>query len=272
MSLFTEIQTQVRSLLKAAVEKADDKDKKAAVPGDPGDPDKLQPDYRVGNASPTDKDADEAKEETGKADEEGADPAADGAEAGAADGAEEGAEAPEAGEGDGDEEDDDDQRPIAKGFDEFGNRDLDEAETRALLKALDYGVTPPIDPKKILDGGEDLKGMLDDILALLVHQQGKLEANGAVMSDLLGEIARLKKGQAENEREITKALSALGNPLTAPAEAPRGIAKSFVPPTAVPTAINGEGLANEIFHDLKAGRIDSATAMAKCREARGFTA
>lgn len=265
MSLFAELQFKVRTLLKAAEEKgADDKaGKKAVVPADPGDPDKLQPDYRVGDASPTDADTDEAKEATGKDDEEAE-----------KDGDTQGETTDEEDEGEGEdptvgeEEDTDDQRPIAKGFDEFGNRDLSEAETRSLLKALEYGVTPPMSPEKIIAGGEDIKSVLDDIMALLVHQQGKLESNAAVMSDLLSEIARLKQGHADQEREITKALGLLGNPLTAPAEAPRGISKSFVPPSAMPAAMNGEALANEIFRDLKAGRISAETAQAKCREAR----
>ena len=266
MSVLSALHDQVRSLLKSISEEKPEKGGKAAVPKDPGDPDELQPDYRVDGAQPSKKDMEGAKgngDEVEEEEEDGGAPPED----------TEGEEVDEEGEEptDGEKAGAEEGRPVATGFDEFGNADISPEETRELLKSLKYGETPPIPEEKLLDGGEDLKAMLDDILTLLAHATQKLEANSAIMSDLMSEIDRLKKGAARQERQITKALEALGNPITAPAAAPRGIAKSYAnpqtPPSEAPVADKG-ALANDIFFAMRAGKMTHAEAISKCREAR----
>jgi hypothetical protein len=285
MSVLSELQTKVRSLLKAVAEdKTPDKGRRPAVPADPGDPDELQPDYRVGDASPTKADAEKAKDEAkpevdGEANP-GEDPAGeDGTvdppktteeeEAGESEKPNPGEEGTE-GEDPERPSDKDKNRPVAKGFDEFGNRDLDPGEVRSLLKALEYGVTPPMAQDKLLHEGEDLKTVLDDILKFLTHAAQKMESHDVIMSDLFAELDRLRKGADVHDREIAKALNMLGNPTTAPAEAPRALAKSFTPPTAVPAAqaLPGADVANEIYSAMRAGKMTNAEAMQKCRETR----
>jgi hypothetical protein len=269
MSVLSTLQTQVRLLLKAATEEKPAKGRKPAVPTDPGDPDELQPDYRVDGAQPSKKDL--ADDPDGDGDKDGNEVEAD----------EEDGGAPPETTGEEEEEEDekptvdeeegaDSQRPMAKSFDDFGNADLSAEETRNLLKALDYGVTPPMAEDKLLDGGDDLKGILDDILVLLTHTTQKQERQDAIMNELLTEIDRLKKGAAKQDREITKAMAALGDPTRAPAAAPRAISKSFVnpgiPPEVAPV-VDGGALANEIFFALKAGKMTPAEATQKCRAA-----
>lgn len=71
-------------------------------------------------------------------------------------------------------------------------------------------------------------------------------------------------------REIAEAdeIWHLGDPKTALAALPRAINKALPEPPAAPLNNRGETLANQIFSDMKAGRIDSIRAMALCREAR----
>jgi len=269
MTLLAELHEKVRSILKASGEK------KAAVPTDPGDPDELQPDYRVGDASPTKADAKEAGSEEPAEDEEGIE-GKDGKDSKAAvPGEERDDEAEEEKPEDEDEPEGDDGvgRPLEKGFDEFGNRDMSDDEVRSILKsyatAPNFGIeTNPIPQKDLLTEGVDLKGVLDDVLALILHQQEKLDNYSSVMDDLRAELARMKKGMAKNEREIAKAMDVLGDPKTAPGMAPRSVIKALIPAAPEAPASRGADLANTIYADLKAGRMTHEQAQAKCREAR----
>jgi len=268
MTLLADLHEKVRNILKASGEK------KAVVPTDPGDPDELQPDYRVGKASPTKGDLDKAENE----DEESGLPKGDGKNEPVS--APKENRDPDAGDDEEDEDDEDELpgddgegRPLEKGFDEFGNKDLTDEEVREVLKsyssAPNFGIeTNPIPQNDLLTGGVDLKNVLDDVMALILHQQEKLDNYSSVMSDLKDEIARMKKGMDKHEREIAKAFDVLGDPKTALAALPRAINKALPEPPAAPLNNRGETLANQIFSDMKAGRIDSTRAMALCREAR----
>ena len=269
MSLIAELHSKVRNILKAAGEK------KAVVPSDPGDPDELQPDYRVGKASPTKADVAEAKDDQ-EDETEGVEGEKGNDDADAAPKENKDAGLDEEDEDDEDEPEGDDGqgRPLEKGFDEFGNKDLSDTEVREILKgyasAPNYGPeTSPLPTKDLLDGGEDLKAVLDDVLNLILHQQAKLENYSEVMDDLRAELARMKKGMGKNEREIAKAFEVLGDPKTAPGMPPRAVVKALIPAApAAPAAPCGADLANTLFADLKAGRISQTQAQAMCREAR----
>ena len=282
MSALSDLHTAVRSILKGIKEDPAKKvGGKAPVPTNPGDPDELQPDPRVGDASPTKADATKAKadaepETDGEADPE-ADPEGEDGEVNPPATTKE----EEGGEGDttttGEEGDDPEnpqrpgaKRPVAKGFDEFGNRDLEPGEVRSLLKALEYGVTPPMTQDKLLHEGENLKAVLDDILKFLTHAAQKMEGHDVIMGDIFAELDRLKKGSDVHDREIAKALSLYGDPTKAPAEAPRAISKSLVLPSTPPAApaLPGADVANEIYSALKAGKMTNAQAMQRCRETR----
>jgi hypothetical protein len=286
MSVLSELQSAVRGILKSLDDKkpkADDKAQKTPVPDDPGDPDELQPDPRAKGASPTKGDLNKAKEDGSdpdgdtRPDDEGGDDgeSTEGQEDGS-ENADDGTEPDNKGdatEPDKDPDDKDDKgRPVSKGFDEFGDRDMSPDEVRRLMKSLDYGVTPPIPEDKLLNGGEDLEATLKDILTLLTHVTQSMESNQAITSDLMSEIERMKKGMAEHDRQITKALQTLGDPLTAPAEVPRAISKAIVTPPAAPAnpALPGAEVADQIFAGLKSGAMTHAQAMQKCREARGL--
>ena len=273
MTLLADLHDKVRSILKAAGEK------KAVVPTDPGDPDELQPDYRVGKSSPTDADVKDAKEDGEDAQDGEGDGACEKCGGKGCDECKEEAPAPEPNKEDSEqpeglEEQPEKGRPVEKGFDEFGNKDLSDEEVREVLKsyadAPNFGIeTNPIPQDDLLEGGVDLKKVLDDVMALILHQQEKLDNYSSVMDDLRAELARMKKGMGKNEREIAKAMDLLGDPKTAPGMPPRAVVKALIPAApAAPAAPCGADLANTLFADLKAGRISQTQAQAMCREAR----
>ena len=150
---------RARSILKAL-----ETDKKeTSVPVAPPDPDALPADPRIAGADASPKEAD--IKEAGESQPAQAPPGTE----------DEGAstEGGEASPEDDTDEDEGEGRPVKKGFDEFGDADLDPEEMRSLLKA--YGVTPPAEEDKIKAGGVDVEGILEAIL------QG-LESQGAVLS------------------------------------------------------------------------------------------
>ena len=235
---------RVRAVLKALSE---DKKDEAPVPVPPPDPDALPADPRVegADASPKDKDLDEAGEAQAAAPVEP--PPGDEGKG----------SAPGGGAEDAEEGQDDQGRPVSNSFDEFGNADLDPDEMRAIMKS--YGVTPPTDEDKLAHGGVDVESILEAIL------QG-MESQTAELSALRKEVARLRSASAENERSIAKALDSLADPRTALAAPARAITKAITPDlTPGPTGETEAQFSTRLFQDVKAHRLSESDARVQMR-------
>lgn len=233
-----DLTARAREILKALA--PEDKEATARVPVPPEDPDAIEPDPRVGDASPEAEEIEEAGEE---------------AEAGEPEGAEGGEEpAPE------EEPEEPAEKAFAEDgneeFDAHGNRDMDPEELRSMAKAYGNG-TGLAEPEELAKGGLDLEGTLSAILNVLEDQN-------AVIKELRSEMTKLKAGSKENERKLAKAFETLGD-LRVPVPAgPKAITKALPEPPAGPVV----NPADKIYTDLKAGRMSHEDAMRMCRELR----
>jgi hypothetical protein len=237
-NMLAEVGTRARLILKALKgEGAPDPEKKdpkgdegstAAVPDPPDDPDRMDP--RVEDASPKEKDLDQAKDDqAGKTAPQGdgdgsataGDDAAggDGADAGDVSG---GGDADGAGDGGG------------EGFDEFGHRDMDPREIRKAFPEV--GHLFPAEALEYIEEHEDPANKEAKGLELI---QEAIRGFGDVLAKITAELNDLKKGHEVQGRELKKALdsnTALQARLdkiheTAPAAgAPRAINKALGDP------------------------------------------
>lgn len=237
----SEVAEKARAILKSLKDsKAGDDKKTSPMPEPPPDPDGLDKDPRVGDASPDEGDLEEA----GKA---ATPPPAQESEGGGEDLDQE--------EAKDQEDEEDEKRPVAKGFTEE-EMELIDADPREFLKSFgDDTLLPP--PEKVKGAGDDLSGILNDIL-------DKLKDDGAVMAELQAEVKRLRTGLDKNERTINKALESLGDPRFAPAPPPKAITKAFPEPPAQ----DRSALADAIYAKAKAGHMTVDQAVAACRTGR----
>ncbi|HWQ08264.1 MAG TPA: hypothetical protein VN436_04125, partial [Holophaga sp.] len=156
-----------------------------------------------------------------------------------------------------DGEEDEEGRPVKKGFDEFGNRDLGPDEMREMLKA--YGVTPPVLEDEAAHGGEDIEGILASILSALQSQN-------KVVNDLKAEVARLRGENVERDRSIAKALDSIADPRMAPAAPVRAITKAN-PEAQPPAGAQTEAqFSTQLFADVRDGKLTADQARVKARE------
>jgi len=240
-NVLAEVGTRARLILKALKgEGAPDPEKKdpkgeeastAAVPDPPDDPDRMDP--RVEDASPKEKDLDQAKDDqAGKGAPQGdGDPAGgdgnpaggDGADAGDVSG---GGDADGAGDGGGGGDD--------EGFDEFGHKDMDPREIRKAFPEI--GHLFPGEALEYIEGHEDPANKEAKGLELINQA---IAGFHDVLAKITAELGELKKGHEVQGRELKKALdanTALQGRLdkiheTAPAAgAPRAIQKALGDP------------------------------------------
>lgn len=255
-NLLAGIQVRVREIMKA-IAGPEKPGRDVEVPTPPGDPDEIQPDARVGDASPTTADIKEAKEDA-------APPPPPPMEGGDGDGDEGGD-----GSGDGDGDEGKEKPPFMKalgdgdGFDSFGNKDMSPAETRGMEKAYGNG-TGHVEPKELLDGGPDLMTLLVQLLDTIEDNHVR---QSMVLDELKAEVAKLKSGQSVNDRKISKALEDFGV-LATTAPKPRAFTKALPEPPPAPEAPTSKEVSNDIFRKMKAGQMSTNDAMAKARQLR----
>lgn len=242
------LKERARGLLKSLTDKPEgeaDGDDRPIVPDAPKNSDGIVPDERLGGEGAAEGDMDDAAEEAGA----GAPPAAPEGEAGA----------PGLGDGDGDEMGADADGD-GDGFDEHGNHDLSEEESRALAKAYGNG-TGSADEQTLLHGGLDVEEVLHSILQAMEDQT-------VVIKTLQAEIANLKSGQSATNRKIAKALDgAPGDaaPVIPEAPKPRAVTKAIPQAPVSAPAVTPD----QLFADLRAGKITQDKARELARDSRG---
>jgi hypothetical protein len=234
-NMLAEVGTRARMILKALKgegapdpEKKDPKDDEtatAAVPDPPEDPDRMDP--RVEDASPKEKDLDQAKDD--QADKAAPQGNGDGSTA-AGDDAAAGGDGADAGDvsGGGDED------GAGGGFDEFGHKDMDPREIRKAFPEIGH-----LFPDEALEYVEDHEDPANKEAKGLELINQAIAGFHDVLAKITAELGELKKGHEVQGRELKKALdanTALQGRLdkiheTAPAAgAPRAIQKALGDP------------------------------------------
>ena len=228
--MLEEVRSRARMMLKALKgDEGKDEKQPAPVPEVPEDADRLDP--RVGDASPTDADLEEAKNpEEGEGEDGGGDP--------------------KPGEGTGEEDE--------EGFDEFGHKDMDPREIKKAFPNIGHlFMEEALDE---LEENETKPGQTPLLAELLAAMKGITDA----VAQINAEMTRLRKGSEAQGRELKKALESgavLEDRLnkiheTAPAAAPRAIAKAMVPQAETP------GFSTHELNQLAMGRKASSSEIA----------